>query len=78
MTLCCLDIQRLLNEFDKVCERRKLKVNFGKSKMLVIFREGDICLKGEVLEVVDVFKYMETIVCKNGGVKGDVLNKALL
>ena len=38
----------------------------------------NLSLKGEVLEVVDAFKYMETIVGKNGGIKGDVLNKALL
>ena len=29
------NIQRLLNEFDRVCERRKLKVNVGKNKVVV-------------------------------------------
>ena len=32
-------------------------------------------LKGEVLEGVDTFKYLGTIVGKNGGVWGDVLNR---
>ena len=29
------NIHRLLNELDKVCERRKLKVNVSKSKVMV-------------------------------------------
>ena len=41
------NIQRLQNEFDKVCERRKLKVNTGKSKVLVWYesRRGTIEFK---------------------------------
>ncbi len=31
-------LQRILDEFEKVCKRRKLKVNSGKSKVMVFER----------------------------------------
>ncbi len=30
------DLQRVVNEFSSVCKRRKLKVNAGKSKIMVL------------------------------------------
>ncbi len=39
------NIQRVVNEFYSVCKRRKLKVNAGKSKVMVFERRG--------VEVVD-------------------------
>ena len=45
------NIQRLLYEFDRVCERRKLKANVGKSQRGEPMNLG---LKGEV--PVNVFK----------------------
>ncbi len=35
------DLQRVVNEFHSVCERRKLKVNAGKSKMMVLERREE-------------------------------------
>ncbi len=32
------DLQRVVNEFYSVCKRRKLKVNVGKSKVMVFER----------------------------------------
>ena len=53
------DLQWLLDEFDIVCKRRKLKVNVGKSKVMVCGRTErggnlDSSLNGEMLEEVDV------------------------
>ncbi len=31
-------LQRIIDEFDRVCKRRKLKVNAGKSKVIVFER----------------------------------------
>ncbi len=31
-------LQRIIDEFDRVCKRRKLKVNAGKSKVMVLKR----------------------------------------
>ena len=50
-------------EFGRVCERRKLRVNVGKGKVMKCTRNGDgarlnIMLNGEVLEEVDQFKYL--------------------
>ena len=53
---------RLVNEFGRVCERRKLRVNVDTSKVMRCSRYGDggrmdVILNGEPLEEVDCFKY---------------------
>ena len=52
-----------MSEFGKACERRKLRVNVGKSKVTKCSRylNGDrmyVILNGELLEEVDCFKYL--------------------
>ena len=52
---------RLVSEFGRVCERRKLRVNVGKSKVMRCSRYGNgdrmhVILNGEPLEEVDCFK----------------------
>ena len=49
---------RLVSEFGRVCERRKLRVNVGKSKIMRCSRYGNgdrkhVMLNGELLEEVD-------------------------
>ena len=52
---------RLVSEFGRVCERRKLRVNVGKSKVIRCYRWGangnrmHVILNGEPLEEVDCF-----------------------
>ena len=70
-------LQRLVDEFGVVCERRKLKVNVGKSKVMVCSREGgraelNVRLNGEVLEEVESFKYLGSVISKGVGVSNDV------
>ena len=52
---------RLVSEVGRVCERRKLRVNVGKSKVMRCSRHGNgdrmhVILNGEPLEEVDCFK----------------------
>ena len=52
---------RLVSEFGRVCERRKLGVDVGKNKVMRCSRYGTggrmhVILKGEPLEEVDCFK----------------------
>ena len=52
-----------VSEFGRVCERRKLRVNVGKSKVMRCSRYGNgdrmrVILNGEPLEEVDCFKYL--------------------
>ena len=54
---------RLVSEFCRVCERRKLTVNIGKSKVVRCSRYGNldlmhVILNGEPLEEVD---YLEEV-----------------
>ena len=71
---------QLVQEFGRVCKRRKLRVNVGKSKVMRCARnESDtrlnVMLEGEVLEEVDQFKYLGSIISANGGVEADVSHR---
>ena len=71
---------QLVAEFGRVCERRKLRVNVGKSKVMRCTRneEGarlNVVLNGEVLEEVDTFKYLGSVIAANGGVEADVRHR---
>ena len=67
---------QLVTEFGRVCERRKLRVNVGKSKVMGCTRNEDgvrlnVMLNGEALEV-DRFKYLGSVTAANGGVEAGV------
>ena len=73
-------LRRLVNEFGRVCERRKLKVNVAKSKVMRCARDGvvgtlQVCLNGEVLEEVESFKYLGSNVAASGGVEDEVKHR---
>ena len=64
---------RLVSEFGRVCEIRKLRANVGKSKVMRCSRYGKkdrmhVILNGEPLEEVDCFKYLGSLVMED--VKG--------
>ena len=70
----------LVSEFGRVCERRKLRVNVGKSKVMRCSRYGIwsrmyVILNGERLEEVYCFKYLGSQVAGEGGCKRDVVHK---
>ena len=63
-----------MTEFGRACERRKLRVNVGKSKVMRCTRSEDgarlnVMLNGEALEEVDQFKYLGSVIAANGGVE---------
>ena len=72
-----------MSELGRVCERRKLRVNVGKSKVMRCSRYGNrdrthVILNGEPLEAVDCFKYLGSQVAADEGCERDVehqLNK---
>ena len=54
---------RLVSEFGRVCERKKLRVNVGKSKVMRCSKYGNggrmhVLLNGEPLEEVDCFTWV--------------------
>ena len=64
----------------RVCERRKLRVNVGKSKVMRCSRYGNgdrmnVILNGEPLEEVDCFKYLGSQVAADGGCERDVVHR---
>ena len=69
---------QLVSEFGRVCDRRKLRVNVGKSKVMRCTRNEDgfrlnVVLNGEALE--DQFKYLGSVIARNGGVEADVCHR---
>ncbi len=90
-------LQRIVDEFERVCKRRKLKVNAGKSKVMVFERarkqttdfakpyrvgskaipECKIWLGREKMEEVNEFKYLGTMLCKHGSMKGEIRERAV-
>ena len=68
---------RLVSELGKVYERRKLRVNVGKSKVMRCLRYGNmgrmyVILNSEPLEEVNC-KYLGSQVAADGGCKTDVV-----
>ena len=73
-------LRRLVVEFERVCERRKLRVNAGKSKVMrcggAVDGVGmDVRLNGEVLEEVSSFKYLGCQIASDGRVEQDVRSR---
>ena len=71
---------RLVSEFGRVCERRKLRVNVGKSKIMRCSRYENggrihVILNGEPIEEVDCFKYLGSQVAADGGCERDVAHR---
>ena len=71
---------RLVSEFGRVCERRKLRVNVGKSKVKRCSRYGNgdriyVILNSEPFEEVDCFKYLGSQVAAEGGCESDVVHR---
>ena len=68
-----------MSEFGRKCERIKLRVNVGKSKVTRYSRYGNgdrmhVILNGEPLEEVDCFKYLGSQVAADGGCERDVVH----
>ena len=71
---------RLVSEFGRGCERRKLRVNVGKSKVGKCWRcrnggQMQMIINGEPLEEVDCFKYLGSKVAADGGYEMDVVHR---
>ena len=71
---------RLVSEFGRICKRRKLRVNVGKSKVMRCSRydNGDrihVILNREPLEEVDCFKYLGSQVAADGRCERDVVHR---
>ena len=64
----------------KVCERRKLRVNVDKGKVMRCSRYGyggrmHVIVDGKPLEEVDCLRYLGSQVATDGGCKRDVVHR---
>ena len=67
-------------EFGRVCERRNLQVNVGKSKVMRCTRNENgarlnAILNEEALDEVDQLNYLGSVIAANGGVEADVCHR---
>ena len=64
------DLRVMVERFIKVCRRRGLKVNAGKSKEILLGGEEglecEVCVDGKRLEHASEFKYLGCILDKSG------------
>ena len=70
---------RLVSEFGRICERRKLGVTVIKIKVIRCSRYGNggrmhVRLNGEPLEEVDCFKFVWSQVVADGGCEREVVH----
>ena len=75
------ELREYVECFAQVCNDMKLKVNVGKSKIIVFEREGEsnceVFIGNERLEVVEVFKYLGSVFEKRGGCENDVNQRVI-
>ena len=82
----------MVDEFYSVCTRRKLKMNAGKSMVMVFERRKlevvdfntpyrvsvpavgrcEVVPGGKKMEEVKEFKYLGTVLCKHGEMRGEI------
>ena len=70
----------IISELCRVCKRKKLRVNVGKSKVTRCSRFSNrdrmhVILNGEPLQEVDCFKYLGSQVAADGGCGRDVVHR---
>ena len=73
-------LSRLVSEFGTVCQRRKLRVNECKTKIIMCSRYGNWVrmharINGEPLEEVDGLKYLDSQVEGDRGCERDVVHR---
>ena len=74
------NLQRMVNVFEGVCMRRKLKVNVSKSKVMVVSKNGgfnvNVQLNGERMEQVQCFRYLGSDIHECGGMNEEFGHRA--
>ena len=64
------ELRAMVRCFVKMCKKRGLKVNAGKSKvMLLVWKEGlecEVCVDGTRLEHISEFKYLGCVLDESG------------
>jgi len=70
-------LQRLVNEFGRVCKKRKLTVNVEKSKVMKVSKNGEqneinISLNGRRMEEVNAYRYLGVDIANDGKINEEV------
>ena len=73
-------LQRLVNDFGRVCRKRKLTVNVEKSKVMKVSKTRDqnelnISLDGRRMEDVNTYRYLGLDVANDGKMNEEVNHK---
>ena len=76
------NLQRYVSAFVRVCERRKLKINVGKSKVMKMSDTGEkgnlrIKVKEEHMDEVDTFQYLGVDFASNGRMDAELNHRSM-
>ena len=68
-------LKHIMNEFERACDRIGLKINVGKSKVLVVKKNQrgsseKVRVSGEEMQEVGNFNYLGVIISTDGGMGG--------
>lgn len=70
------DIEYMIRKLSEVYTTAGLKINFSKTKYLVIGAEGqDIEIDGKVIEYCQEYKYLGTIISKEVDCRKEICNR---
>ena len=75
-------LQRIVSEFERACDGMGLKINVGKSKVLMV-KKGEMgsCEKvrvsGEEMQEMDKFNYLGVMISTDGGMGEEVAHRVL-
>ena len=76
------NLKRYVSAFVRVCERRKSKINVGKSKVMKMSDTGEkgnlsIKVKEEIMEEVDTFRYLGVDFASNGRMDAELNHRSM-
>ena len=71
-----------MNEFEKACDSIGLKINIGKSKVLMVKKPQFVScervrVNGEEMQEVDKFNYLGVMISRDNGMGEEVAHRVL-
>ena len=75
-------LQHIVNEFERLCDSKELKINVGKSKVLVVKKHQrrsweKVRASGEEMQEVYKFNYLGVMISTDGGMEEVVAYRVL-
>ena len=74
-------LQHIVSEFERACDSMGLKINIGKSKVLMVKEDQmgscEVRVNGEERQEVDKFYYLGVMISTDGGMGWELAHRVL-